>query len=347
MLSKRVTVVALVFFGDFAVAQSARAEEHARVMWSAPASCPTAEEVSVLVDRALGHEWPSDLEAKAAVTALESGRFKVDLVISVRGVAGGRIIEGQSCARLANATALVIATAADSAATIGATPPDRPAVSPAIEESETPQEAAPPERPTAAAGPIVPSRLVTGAPARTDAVPERLPSPSGYFRAGAHTFGVAGVFPTANVGVGPNVTLVLGHAWFEAAFVYWFEQTIHRGPRLGSGGELELASAHVRACRHLLDVPPELGACVGASAGTFRGHGFGLSNAERTVQPWAVVTAGLDVRRRVSGTLWWSTGVDVGVSVVRPSFAIDGFGIAAQASWIVAQLKAGVELDFL
>ncbi len=286
-----------------------------------------------MVERALVYGWPPDVEAEANVTTT-AGSFRVSITITVRGERGARVIEATSCERLARATALVIATAADAAAA----PPEEPSTTAPPEPSTTAPPSAAPE-------PSPPPPRRTKAPRRS---PMRTPphGERGHLRLGAHTYGSVGVLPLGSLGFGLSGGIAHRSFAFEATTIYWHEQHLLRGPRPGSGADVRMLSARLRGCRHIIDMPPELGVCLGIEGGLLQGEGFGLREDAATTQPWGAAIVGLSARRRVTRAWAWSAGAEAGISVVRPELEIVGFGTVARASWGFARLAAGVELDF-
>jgi len=339
---RRGALVAALLGAALATTSPARAEG-AHVAWRAPAGCPSERELVTMVERALVYGWPPDVEADANVTTTARA-FRVSIVITIRGERGARELEATSCERLARATALVIATAADAAAAH----PEEPSTTAPPEPSTTappePSTTAPPE-PSAAPKPSPRPARRTKAP-RPSPVRAQPRGDRGHLRLGAHAYGSVGVLPLGSLGVGLSGGIAGRSFALEATAFYWHEQHLLRGPRPGSGADVRMVSARLRGCRSILDVPPELGVCLGLEGGLLQGEGFGLREDAATTQPWGAVIVGLAARRRVTRAWAWSAGAEAGISVVRPELEVVGFGTVARASWGFARLAAGVELDF-
>lgn len=136
----------------FAAAQ-ARADEPLSLQWTAPEACPGEEQVLAQVRAMLGEGWqPSSpdtrLVVKARVTVSADQVASATLQFS-GGETGAarRVLQGEDCAAVTRASALVIAIALDPTAALRASEP--PEQSPPPPPASTPpatEDAAPPAR---------------------------------------------------------------------------------------------------------------------------------------------------------------------------------------------------------
>src|SRR5688572_24184742 len=78
--------------------------------WVAPAECPSQAHVTRRTNQALSSETPVDFRANVLVTRERA--WIAHIALERRGVRETRRVEGESCAALADAVALIIALAA-------------------------------------------------------------------------------------------------------------------------------------------------------------------------------------------------------------------------------------------
>jgi hypothetical protein len=118
---------------------AARAGEPAatalRLTWSAPAECPSGDDVTHEVQRILAGDATRRATARADVAQLGAERWEVRLVTDVDGVPGERTLEASSCTQLASATALILAWVLDPTRASGGEPP-QPSVPPPSSSSQ-------------------------------------------------------------------------------------------------------------------------------------------------------------------------------------------------------------------
>lgn len=90
-----------------------------RLSWSAPAGCPTHDNVVALIGRLLVESRlavAASLEVSANITEAVQGSFDASVVYGAHGTENPRRLHASTCDALASATALIIATAIDPAA---------------------------------------------------------------------------------------------------------------------------------------------------------------------------------------------------------------------------------------
>src|SRR5690606_15890524 len=82
--------------------------------WSAPAGCPSGEELRRGMERRLGRTLAAgEAQAEGRVELREAGGYRLTLRTTVEGVTEERALEADDCRALADATALIVALAID------------------------------------------------------------------------------------------------------------------------------------------------------------------------------------------------------------------------------------------
>ncbi len=304
-------VPALVVLG--AVFAPAPAAAQLAIEWDVPATeCPTVDAVRGEVTRLLGGAVPADLALEArAVATRAGGRWTLRLRTVMDGTEGERVIEGDACAPLADAAALVLALMIDpeavAANAVVEAPPEEPAPPPDPAPPPAPDPPAhvatqaladpgPPEgrRPRAEGGAI--SRVVEHEP--TTGATER----GGDANAGAPSeplaglLGLGGAFdvgsvpePSGAIHVEGGFGVPLIEARVRATFVVGRDaaRTTSAGARITTG------MLDVRGCVHPFEEARLVYGCLGLALGVSVAEGYGLSSPEVGVGTFGAAVAGL------------------------------------------------------
>ncbi|MCA9604263.1 MAG: hypothetical protein KC619_01625 [Myxococcales bacterium] len=294
--------------------------------WDVPAGeCPTVDAVRGEVVRLVGGTLPEDLELEAhAIAEHGAGRWTLRLHTRMDGVDGERVVEGDACAPLADATALILALMIDPDAVAAhvepppvADPPitDPPTTDPPITNppttdppttdppSEPPTHVAtaalsdpvdpdPSPRPRGDGGPI--TRVVEHdrEPGETPEGPvDEAPDPplAGFLGLGG-AFDLGSVpDPSGALHLEGGFGIPLIEARIRATFV--FGQDASRSS--SDGARITTGTLDARACVHPFDEARLVYGCLGLALGVSVAEGFGVSGPEVGVGTFAGAVAGL------------------------------------------------------
>jgi hypothetical protein len=310
-------VAALLTFGGSAGAAT-------RVSWEAPASCPIEAEVASALERLLGEPLSTPRPQELTIQAEVSGEkpFRVRLRITTERGSDERLLEHESCARLAEAAELVIALAID---------PERVKqrqLEPALAAAVVPAEAAePPPAPPAAPAPESPapppSAVAVGA--RTDqALPPATSAAKPLsFRLGLNGFIGGGVLPVVARGLQADVSLWRGAFGFVLSGDAWATRSVEVQSDAPTRVNLRLISAGLAACARPLESPLGVAVCAGGRVGDMQANGEGVDDAQEQQGLWSALTTGLGLRypakaARLAATL----SAEAGISLSRPRFGV-------------------------
>jgi hypothetical protein len=266
------------------------------IEWAAPPGCPGTDQIRKEVLSLLsGSERTSrqKLVARATVTE-KAGRFSARIELEAPTATESKAIEGETCAAVADAFAVVIAFAIDpSAASLGSS-------------AAKPMDS----RPSAAANPT------TAEPPPSLAI--------------SHLDWAVGPMIASGVGIVPSpafaagARLSVGHAprW-ELAGLYWPGREASIGLVSGDRGtgDVQLLSVEPSVC---LPLGRGIGAtCLGATVGEMRAAGGGVLNPGAGRSWWLAAELGMGARVPVAAWLRLRLQVGVGVPVFRPSFVLE------------------------
>lgn len=151
----RVLVSSSLFAGIALSGTAAFADDEGlRLAWTAPAGCPSADDVRSATLRGVdrGKMLSGTLVANASVEQVATNSWRVKLKTQRGASAGEREIEGPTCAGVADATAVVLALALVPPTTLEAPPPEPPKPEAPKPEPERPKSPASPESHHIAAG---------------------------------------------------------------------------------------------------------------------------------------------------------------------------------------------------
>src|SRR5262245_61822534 len=112
-------VAAMAASGIGGARVSAATDERVALIWNAPAGCPSSQAIHDDVEKSLAGSLKDVAPVAAAVSVFapapspSSDRWRASLVVHSHGKRAERQFEGESCAALASAAALIIALAAE------------------------------------------------------------------------------------------------------------------------------------------------------------------------------------------------------------------------------------------
>jgi len=310
------------------------------VAWSAPAECPTSEELRRRVVASL----PPDVAVRArGVVDKRAGRYKVMLDVETADARGERALEAPSCDALASSVAVVVAI---SAAKSDAPARPSPAAAGATSTPAAGDETAAVDRRGEPARELVPANVAPTATA--DAPPVAAAPRSSRVRplVRAEAAATSGILPTTAVGGGITIGAVLApRLSVEATASLWASQdaTVPTAP--GRGASFDLFSAAARACWSLTH-GVELAPCVGLGIARLGSSGFGAARVSDATGVLAGPEASLTVLVPVTGALSVRAGVTGFVPIARQSFVIQAAGTVHRPDAVAVRGFLGPEVRF-
>jgi hypothetical protein len=319
------------------------------VAWSAPQGCPQASDALARVQTLLGAEVGTvlhqPLEARAVVTELGSGRFRLDLEMRQGSDLGARSIEADSCQEVAQAGALVIALTID----------------PELLERRGPQqkEAGAPALPDVAPG-KAPSAPVSPSPPRASPPPQVRSSAGDAalmaertegrrtlrFGPGLSLLGDAGSLP--GLGAGPEFDVHAQWRWLrtELGFV-WLPA--RRGLAAGHadvGGSIRLLTLAARGCAVRGSGVWTGGACIVFELGSMHATAFGAAVNGSGDISWISPGLGLTGGYSLFPGLSLRARIEALVPLDRSEFILENVGPVHEPSQLVGRLSVGLDADF-
>lgn len=323
-----------------------------RLRWSAPPSCPPAEDARALVRALTGARIVEDgpHDAQAEVTIEPQGAGFIGRV-RARGPEGehARELSADDCGVLARALAVVVAVELDAVAVASRAEIDKEdsRASPAspVQPSRGVPEPSPRDRgegdapPRAEPSPRDRSRSLersehadAESPPASSSRATRKGLPRGLEIGGRVALGVGGlVLP--GVGLGVQAGPYIGTRWLHVHAVaeYWAARTITWDDDPSAGAVLRLATGGVRACGVIERGRVRVPLCAGVDGGAVlaEGRGAGLSSRQDARAPWAAVILQPGVSFRVTPWLSVFAAFEGAVSLYRARFRLDGMPPAA------------------
>jgi hypothetical protein len=333
-LAAAVTIVAWTARAD---AQVAGVELH----WSAPPSCPGADEVRSRLRRLAGAEGSAAsatgrLIADGEVIAT-GGRYRLTLTVRQPTETEGqtRVFESATCESLAGAAAVTLALLArGEARSAGAAPPPSPS-------SAAPSPAAP----TPAAAPS--ATATTAAPSANEGAPgeARPPTPHGPFALQAPVLRVdAGVLPSPAYGLGIGARVRVSRVMVGLAGALWLPQSASAGGAFAAS--YQRRSAELSGCYGWSSGRFEVGPCLMMTLEDVTANGSGTDVVGQPGEVgWLTLGAGAQAGWMVTGWAALFLRPSVRLNTSRPTFAIDGVGpLFVGPLYRVPLAAAGVEM---
>jgi hypothetical protein len=255
------------------------------LVWDAPTACPGAPEVRERLERLLGRDTTL-VHAEARVRERAS-RWHLELVLQWQGHRDARTLEADRCDTLADATVLLVASAADPLAVL-----DRASAQPPVEDELGVPE--PPPAPLREVGPSpVPPRETLAAAGEPDA--RERPRASG-LRDRGPTVGWSGLLDFGSLlrlaaGLGASVGWRWPRARLFAEGLYLPAQQAVSSEPHSRNGRVQLGAARLGACGRLRVRIVELPLCGGLEAGGTRSNGFGMQANLGVLDRWLAMFA--------------------------------------------------------
>lgn len=309
--------------------------------WTAPAECPSADEVRANVAQLLGGASASEPVRAQVTVSREPAGFAAELVLVIGEQRSERRLVAAQCSALADAAAVVIAVTVDPVHAVGAEmreeaaplpePPSEPSL--ATADASPASAVAEPEPiavPVVGVAPMPPPRRVVR-------------RPGVYLRVfGGVDYGDA---PKATGALGGAIGL-FGHGWraeLDASGAFPRTTELTRAP--GVRARLGRWSLAARGCgvpgRGRIEVP----LCGAIEAGAISGEGRGetVDPQRRVLRPWIAAVLGPALAVRVVPRLAVLIGADVVVPLWRARFVI-GDDTVHRPTRVGVRGLAGVEL---
>lgn len=338
--------------------------EQLELTWNAPSACPSESDVKTAVmsgAAAQGVESKSrpTLFARAHVSeeAGEGARsmWRVLLETERGGVRGQREIEAESCAALAEATAVVLSLAllelADEA------PSEPPEAAPPSGEtpsgSSLSRPVAVPVRPSEKKLPPPAARRFSQAEQGLSAgrLPKPKPSPKKRPSLARFALSARGGF---NAGTLPRLAPggALGAAWLPGAFRFeigaqmWAKQS-ELIPDTPAGADLLLRSLGARACLEAWSSRRfALSPCIGSEYHLMKAQGFGSDSNYDATARWAAFSAGALGVAQLTRRVALRADVEGRVPLARPRFFVERVGTVHEVPGFAVTALFGAEVHF-
>lgn len=307
--------------------------------WRAPDGCPSQKQVH---DAAVRSAEASSGEALDADARVEHGdRWSVTIRTTRSGSAAAeRRLEAASCGALADATAVILATALIPAGE-----------APALASADGPASAGAASGPASAAGPAAAS--ASGPAAASAPASERDRAAAGADGPYAHALAASAALvtdsttlPSPALGGRAGLAWTPGRARIELAGSYFADQS-RTTPASSAGATFSLLTTGGRGCWAIVRGDIELSPCVGGDAQVISARGFGAAQNHDRGAAWFSVTGGALFRVPVASWLALRADADVNVPLSRPRFVVEGDGAVHKPAAFGVRAGIGAELLFL
>lgn len=292
------------------LAAPAAAGEPPTILLDAPAGCPDRAAFLELVAQHAGGA-PADVEAEVHV---ERAGQRWIATVDLPG-APGRRFEGDGCAEVMDAAALVIAFAIDV---------HQPEAEPA---PEAPRDVPP----APAAAPEV-ARVSRPAP---------VGSPMTALRVRAGALGDAGTLPGAAIGAAASAAVWRGGAGLELSFALFRPSDASLPDHPAPVAPIALWAVGLRACRGI----GFAAACVGGEAGRMSADADALEGGVKAASLWSAASGSGWVRGRLGARAAAFAGVELLAAIVRPRFVLEDDTGLHRPSPVAGRALVGLELD--
>jgi hypothetical protein len=271
--------------------------------WNAPPGCPNASQIQAEIDALVsGSRSSGTSQVLALGTVTEhAGRWKLEAHIGTPGGLESRSIDADACAMLADAFALIVATAVDPSAVSRRNLPVAAAITPPPVATTTEKRD---EKPMVTASRPASSPMAIGA--------------------GPLAAAGAGHLPLPAFGLGARIAFGARPRW-EIAGLYWFphQASVPIDGRGEGGANVRLASVQPSIC---LPWGSALATCLGADVGAMHAAGTGVPLPASGTSLWLATAVALTARIPVNRFLDFRFRADVGMPFFRPSFVLENVG---------------------
>lgn len=286
------------------------------VQWRAPAGCPEADAVRRRVTDLLGRT-PTEQELHAEGIVHAGPPWRLDLSTTIGGRHQQRALEGDDCATVTEAAALILAVSLDP-----------------LGVSQNPEVAGPPARvevPVLVAGqraqatsePQASTDANTG-PLEGPSSPPTSPTPARrqpWLRLGLG--GELGAVPRGTGGVRLGIALAGPRLFVRVDGGYWIDRmaVLHQQPAL-SGARIGLGTISLAAGLRLGGARVGVPISIGLEAGGLRTRGVGLLRPQALTFPWLAGLVGVGVSVGLARRLALWGAIEGSVPIVRPSVRV-------------------------
>lgn len=302
------------------------------VVWEAPASCPSGDEVAAAVTRGVG-ERP--VEVRARVEQVDAA-FTATLDLRSATGTSTRTLASPACATLVDAVVLLAVVATDPVPTIES-------IAPRLQDDgaiPVPVAAPIESMPMTAASPVA-------APAPVRAPSQRRTPPRIRPRLGA--FAVVGgrTLPGLDLGIRGIVGITTPWVHVDATALYLGAREVEED---GVVTRIDAWSAGLRVCP-VVPLPitrVELTICAVAGAGQLRGRAQGEPLVASTPQntPWVTVAGAPELAIVLHRVVRVVAGVELGGTVAGPGFTVGTLERVWKPAWWIARGHLGLEVRF-
>ena len=284
----------------------------------APVGCPDGAYVERRVHRIVHVRSDAELprvEAEGEVELLPGGRHRLFLATRVDGMPGERVLEGSSCAALADAAALVLAIAFGPGVEV-----EEPVEEPAAPPSPTPEPAAP-----------------------SPAVPEAVAAPPPRSGVGLRVLGLVEceLLPGCGGGGALGADFVRRRLALEAEVRFVGERYRALAAAPGVEGRFRATYGSVSACMEGVFPSAALRACGRARFGYAYGESRGALVDGSSRAPIGALGAGVSARFPGTRRVALEVGAELALSLYRPRFSIENVGAVHTVGLVLPSVFVG------
>ena len=334
-------------FGALAFAAAADEPEPqpaVRLDWVAPEECPSEQDVLAMTARD-GGAASRAVHAVAHVRSTPNG-YRLRLTVTKDGDAHVRELDAGSCQAVAEAAALLVAVAAESAPTEPSTvEPEDPSEPAGL----VPQPVSVATQPGPAERPPRSRNARTDTPVRVEEPGKEFPSAPARKRRVSALVRAEGVvqllrlLPRTAAGVALSAG-VRGRRWrAEARGRYFFARPVDYPEPIAGGADISLWTGGVSGCYEPRFGRWSLPMCGGAAIGQMHAAGRDVALPQNASYPFAEVTAGAGATVTLSRRIAVTVGVEGAIPVIRPRFHIDDRPQLFRAGAGATRVLAGIE----
>ncbi len=328
-----------------AASPDAHAADAISLRWSAPAGCPTADDVLAEMKRLVGPRASADqspLDVVAEVQRSEDGTYRVRLEIPGEDGPRSREVSAASCAALGQASALILAMMIDPESALSASPRQ---AQPGQTKPEPPKPltlSAPlSSLPISLQRPLI--KLSASSPVVKRLATRKWPPLS----ANLNVLLDVGSLPAPSFGFGRGISISWWRLRFELGAAAFPPRTMRFAALASAGTMADLLLSYTSVSTPLAISPKiELWPAVRFELGRLHAASFGVSEPGEG----AAIFAGIGIGGRVSVRLTRRTysvlGLDGIVPITRPTFVVNGVGDALTPAPVVVRLATGFEWRF-
>jgi hypothetical protein len=339
--------VLLLCTAAFAAPASAGVE----LVWSAPPGCPREAAVRAEVERLVGRGARAGAEAPvhaAALVTYDQRRWRATIAITGADASPRqREIEGETCAQVADAAAVIVALAIDPAAGSSLAAPPKPVASPPSPPL-SPPPASPPllvPQPPVQLTPLGPSAPLSPVP--PSPAPQSRPM-SKRLALGIKAVGGVDIQSLSKPWLGVGLGGILGFSQnrIEIAMFGWLPEVVNMPRKPYVGAQISLFVGSARYCRTIVSGTLGLAGCGGMELGSIHAASFGVSSRSAGSAFWLAPGLGLVGLLSSSRHLALSFELAGVAPSFRRSFWITGLGEVYRPPELTVRAVMGAEVYF-